>query len=328
MTVEPLRETWPGKVLSVTLGATPADGGTRLSTITVGGHASMPFMTSDAPIASRPVIGVEVRDEVPEEWPEHLRAALGDAINSPAAWARKAVEEMGADVVCLRLSSVHPESRGTKPDEAAKTVRSVLDAVSVPLIILGCGDPDADNDLWPRVAQEARGERCLIGIGMPENYKTLVVSCLADGHLLLAQAPIDVNIQKQLTILISDMGLANDRIVIHPGDASLGYGLEYEYSIMERIRLAGLQGDKMLSQPVIAIVGEGAWKTKEARLPEAETPGWGDAAMRGPAWEAATAAAFLQSGTDIIVLLHPAAVASIKRTIDQLAARPAGAAEA
>ena len=328
MTVEPLRETWPGKILTVTLGATPAEGGTRSSTITVGGHAALPFMTADAPIASRPVVGLEVRDEVPEEWPEHLRSALGDAIESPTAWARMGVEEMGAEVICLRLSSCHPESRGTSPDEAAKTVRSVLEAVSVPLVILGCGEPDVDSNLWPRIAQEARGERCLLGIGLPENYKTLVVSCLADGHVMLAEAPIDVNIQKQLTILISDMGLPNDRIVIHPGTASLGYGLEYEYSIMERIRLAGLQGDKMLSQPVIAIVGDEAWKTKEARLPESDMPQWGDAALRGPAWEAATAAAFLQSGTDIVVLLHPAAIASIKRTIDELVARPAGASEA
>lgn len=327
MTVEPLRETWPGKILTVTLGATPAEGGTRSSTVTVGGHAALPFMTADAPIASRPVVGLEVRDEVPEEWPEHLRSALGDAIESPTAWARMGVEEMGAEVICLRLSSCHPESRGTSPDEAAKTVRSVLEAVSVPLVILGCGEPDVDSNLWPRIAQEARGERCLLGIGLPENYKTLVVSCLADGHVMLAEAPIDVNIQKQLTILVSEMGLPPDRIVLHPGTASLGYGLEYEYSIMERIRLAGLQGDKMLSQPVVAIVGEDAWKAKEARLPEEDMPIWGSAARRGPAWEAATAAAYLQAGTDIVVMLHPDALASVKRTISELTARPAGAAE-
>jgi acetyl-CoA decarbonylase/synthase, CODH/ACS complex subunit delta len=327
MTVELMHETWPGRILTVTIGATPAEGGTRSKSITVGGHGALPFMTGDAPSPHPPVVALEVLDMVPDSWPEHLRASLADVLDSPAAWARKGVEELGADLICLRLASPHPEARGTTPDEAARTVRSVLDAVSVPLIILGCGDPDVDNDLWPRITQEARGERCLMGVAVPENYKTLVVACLADGHMLLAEAPIDVNIQKQLTILATEMGLPADRIVLHPGTASLGYGLEYEYSIMERIRLAGLQGDRMLSQPVAAIVGEESWKAKEARLPEAEMPVWGSAAHRGPTWEAATAAAYLQAGTDIVVLLHPEALGAVKRMIGELTARPAGAAE-
>lgn len=327
MTVELMHETWPGKILTVTIGATPAEGGTRSSTVTVGGHGALPFMTGDAPSPHRPVVALEVLDMVPDGWPEHLRASLADVLDSPAAWARKGVEELGADLICLRLFSPHPEWRGTTPDEAARTVRAVLDAVSVPLIILGCGDPDVDNDLWPRVAHEARGERCLMGVAVPENYKTLVVACLADGHALLAEGPIDVNIQKQLSILVSDMGLPPDRIVLHPGTASLGYGLEYEYSIMERIRQAGLQGDRMLSQPVAAIVGEESWKAKEARISETEMPAWGSADRRGPAWEVATAVAYLQAGTDIVVLLHPEAVEAVKRTIGELTARPAGAAE-
>jgi acetyl-CoA decarbonylase/synthase complex subunit delta len=327
MTVELMHETWPGKILTVTIGATPAEGGTRSSTVTVGGHGALPFMTGDAPSPHRPVVALEVLDMVPDDWPEHLRAPLADVLDSPAAWARKGVEELGVDLICLRLFSPHPEWRGTTPDEAARTVRAVLDAVSVPLIILGCGDPDVDNDLLPRVTQEARGERCLMGVAIPENYKTLVVACLADGHALLAEAPIDVNIQKQLSILVSDMGLPPDRIVLHPGTASLGYGLEYEYSIMERIRLAGLQGDRMLSQPIAAIVGEDSWKAKEARISEAEMPAWGSAARRGPAWEVATAAAYLQAGTDIVVLLHPEAVGAVQRTISELTARPSGAAE-
>jgi len=173
------------------------------------------------------------------------------------------------------------------------------------------------------VTEAARGERCLVGIGEPDNYKTLVVACMADGHGVVAEAPIDVNIQKQLTILMTEMGLPAERIVLHPGNASLGYGIEYEYSIMERIRLAGLQGDRMLAQPVIAIVGEEAWKAKEARLAAPEMPGWGDEARRGPAWEATTAAVFLQGGADIVALLHPDAVASIKRTITELTGTPA-----
>jgi acetyl-CoA decarbonylase/synthase complex subunit delta len=269
------------------------------------------------------VIALQVFDAVPVDWPDHLRSAIGDVIGSPADWARKGVEEYGVDLIALRLMSVHPEWGGASVDSAVQTVRSVLEAVGVPLIILGCGEAATDNDLWPRVTEAARGERCLVGVGIPENYKTLVVSCMADGHAVIAEAPIDVNIQKQLTILMTEMGLPAERIVLHPGTATLGYGIEYEYSIMERIRLAALQGDKMLGQPVITIVGEEAWKAKEAKLGEDETPGWGDEARRGPAWEATTAALYLQTGSDIVALLHPEAVASTKRTIARLTGTPA-----
>lgn len=318
MTVELVRENWPGRIITTTIGATAAEGGTRGRTITVGGHAALPHQPGDAPSLNPPVVALEVFDAVPSEWPEYLRESLGDVLNSPADWARKGVEEYGADLICLRLFGPHPDVLDASPDAAAATVRAVLDAVDVPLIVLGCGHADKDNDIWPRITEAARGERCLVGVAVPENYKTLVVACLADGHSIVAEGPIDVNIQKQLTILMTAMGLPAEQIVMHPGTASLGYGLEYEYSIMERIRLAGLQGDRMLSQPVITIVGEETWKAKEARLPESAMPEWGSAAGRGPAWEAATAAAFLQAGTDIVVLVHPEAVAVTKRTIEQL----------
>jgi acetyl-CoA decarbonylase/synthase complex subunit delta len=296
MTVELMRETWPGRIQTVTIGATPDDGGTRRTTVTVGGHAALPFQPGDAPSPHPPVVALQVYDTVPSSWPEHL----------------------GVDLICLRLMSVHPEWGAASPDAAVATVRSVLEAVDVPLIILGCGDAATDNDLWPRVTEAARGERCLVGIGEPDNYKTLVVACMADGHVVIAEAPIDVNIQKQLTILMTEMGLPPERIVMHPGNATLGYGIEYEYSIMERIRLAGLQGDRMLAQPIITIVGEEAWKVKEARLAQDAMPDWGDEARRGPAWETATAAAFLQAGTDIVALVHPEAVASTQRMIAEL----------
>ncbi|MDR7543882.1 MAG: CO dehydrogenase/acetyl-CoA synthase subunit delta [Armatimonadota bacterium] len=323
MPVELVRETWPGKIFSVTIGATAAEGGTRSKTVTIGGHAALPFLPTDAPSPHRPVVAMEVMDAVPADWPAVLRDPLADVLDSPAAWARKAVEVYGADLVCLRLWSPHPDWKDASPESAAEVVRSVLEAVSVPLIILGCGHAEKDNDVWPRVTEAAKGERCLVGVAVPENYKTLVVACLADGHAILAEAPIDVNIQKQLSILITEMGMPPERIVLHPGTASLGYGLEYEYSIMERIRLAGLQGDKMLAQPMAAIIGEEAWKAKEARLSDSEMPAWGSAALRGPAWEAGTAAAFLHAGADLLVLLHPEAVAATRKAIEALTAVPA-----
>jgi acetyl-CoA decarbonylase/synthase complex subunit delta len=323
MTVELLQETWPGAIGTVTIGATADDGGTRGSTVIVGGHTALPFRDEDAPSPNPPVVALQVFDAVPAAWPDNLKDSLAAVIDSPADWARMGVEQLGVDLICLRLMSVHPEWGAASIDDEVGSVRAVLEAVDVPLIIAGCGVAAVDNELWPRVTDATRGENCLIGMGEQDNYKTLVVACMADGHSAIAQAPIDVNIQKQMTILMTEMGLPPDRIVMLPGDASLGYGIEYEYSIMERIRLAALQGDAMLSQPVIAVVGEQAWKAKEARLPEAEMPGWGDAAKRGPAWEAATAAMFLQSGVDILALLHPEAVASAKRTIAELVGKTA-----
>lgn len=317
MSVELLQETWPGVIKTVTIGATPDDGGTRGSTVTVGGHRALPFRDEDAPSPHPPVVALQVFDALPA-WPEQLKEPLADVLGSPADWARLGVEQLGVDLIFLRLMSVHPEWGGGSTDDAVQTVRSVLEAVDVPLIIAGCGDADADNDLWPRVTEAARGENCLVGIGEPDNYKTLVVACMADKHSVISYAPIDVNIQKQQTILMTEMGLPAERIVMLPGDASLGYGIEYEYSIMERIRLAALQGDAMLAQPVIAVVGEQAWKAKEARLAEAEMPEWGAASKRGPAWEATTAALFLQAGADIVALLHPDAVRTTKRTIAEL----------
>ena len=322
MTVELLQETWPGVIKTVTIGATPDDGGTRGSLVTVGGHAALPFRDEDARSPHPPVVALQVFDALPD-WPESLTAPLTDVLGSPADWARLGTEQLGVDLIMLRLMSVHPEWGAGTVDDAVAAVRAVLEAVDVPLIIAGCGDAAADNELWPAVTEAAKGENCLVGMGEPDNYKTLVVACMADGHSVIAQAPIDVNIQKQLTILMTEMGLSPERIVMLPGDASLGYGIEYEYSIMERIRMAALQGDAMLSQPVIAVVGEQAWKAKETRLSAEEMPEWGDATKRGPAWEAATAAVFLQAGADIVALLHPEAVANTQRTIAELVGGPA-----
>ncbi|MDQ7840005.1 MAG: CO dehydrogenase/acetyl-CoA synthase subunit delta [bacterium] len=325
MTVELVRETWPGKIFAVTIGATASEGGTRARTVTVGGHAALPFLPGDAPSPNRPVVAMEVMDAVPQDWPEALKEQLGDVMGSPADWARKCVEAYGAELICLRLNSPHPDWMDASPDAAVATVRSVLEAVPVPLIILGCGHADKDNEVWPRVTEATKGERCLIGVATPENYKTLVVSCLADGHSVLAESPIDVNIQKQLSILITEMGISPGRIVLHPGNASLGYGMEYEYSIMERIRIAGLQGDKMLAQPMLTLSAEESWKAKEAKLPEAAQPVWGSESRRGPAWEAITATSFLHAGADILVMMHPEAAAAARRAIADLSAAVATA---
>lgn len=311
-------EKWSSAVNTVTIGATAADGGTRTSVVTVGGDTSLPFLQFEGETPNRPVIAMEVLDVPPEEWPSPMAEAVGDVANDPAAWARKCVDEFGADMICLRLVGAHPDQANRSAEECAQTVKSVLEAVGVPLIIWGCGQADKDNEVLPRCSEVAAGENCLLGTATQDNYKTITAACMADNHKLIAEAPLDINIQKQVNILVSEMGLDLSRIVMYQATGGLGYGMEYAYSIMERTRLAALASDRMLSMPMLSLVGSECWKAKEARTSEETTPEWGPVDKRGVLWEAATATCFLHGGTHIFVMWHPQAVALLRKTIDSL----------
>jgi acetyl-CoA decarbonylase/synthase, CODH/ACS complex subunit delta len=311
-------ERWSGAVNAITIGATAANGGTRTSTITVGGDTTLPFIGFEGTPPNRAVVAMEVLDVAPAEWPPALTEHFGDVMGDPAAWAKKCVDSFGAEMICLRFVGANPDGAGRSPAECAETLKSVLQAVGVPLVVWGCGDFDTDNNLIPVLSQTAAGERCLLGSAVQDNYKTIAASSLADGHLVIAEAPLDIQIGKQVNILLTDMGVQPENIIIYQTTGGLGYGVEYAYSIMERTRLAALGGDKMLSMPVLAVVGSECWKTKEAKLSAEVAPEWGDAAIRGPMWEAATANLFLHGGTHILVMWHPQAVAEIKRAIADL----------
>ena len=314
-------EKWSTVVNTVTLGATSDNGGTRASTVTLGGAATLPFLHFEGQIPNRPVLAMEVLDAAPKEWPDALAKPFGDVLGDPAAWARKCVEEFGAEAICLRLVSAHPDNQDTSPDHAAEVVKKVLGAVGVPLIIWGCGDDAKDNEVMLRASEAAAGENCALGTARQENYKTITAACLADGHKLITEAPIDINIIKQVNILVSDMGLSTDRIIMYQATGGLGYGMEYAYSIMERSRLAALSGDKMLSMPMLAVVGSEAWRAKEAKAADEEGAHWGPQAKRGPIWEAVTANCFLHGGVDMVILWHPEAVKLVKHTLDGLMQR-------
>lgn len=318
MTVEPLIEKWQGKVLELTIGATAAQGGSRRFGLSFGGQTSLPFLHSEGAAPHAPVVAFEVWDSQPTDWSQPLTAELGDVLGDPAAWAQKCVQKYGARAICLKLQGAHPDCGDKSPEEEAKILGRVLKAVDVPVILQGCGDDDKDNLVLPACSEAAKGERLLIGSVVQDNYKTLTAAVMADGHALIAESPIDVNIAKQLNILITDMGLAADRIVINPTIGSLGYGLEYAYSIMERCRLSALSGDKMLAMPFIGFVGQETWRVKEANSSEAEFPGFGGEKERGIVWEAVTAAALLQSGCDLVVMRHPQAATRIQNYITGL----------
>lgn len=306
-----------GKVREVVLGATAADGGTRTSSITVGGESSLPFLRFEAEMAHRPVVGVEIHDQNPKDWPAHLKEAWGDVMDSPVEWAKAAVAA-GADLIVLRLTSTHPDQGNRSPEEAAETVKSVLKAVGVPLIVYGPGQAQRDNEVLLKVSEAAAGER--IGLGDIENtnYRTIVAAALGGGHVVIAQSPIDVNMAKQVNILATDMGLPADRLLMDPTTGALGYGLEYTYSVMERLRLSALQGDSMTQFPMICTVGEESWRQKESRAADGVPETWGDIKERSVMWEIITATTLLQTGADILVLRHPRSVEQVKVAIEKL----------
>ena len=216
----------------------------------------------------------------------------------------------------MKFDGLHPDKGNLGADHAVEVTKKVLAAVGVPVILWGSGNDEKDNAVMPKVSQAAKGEKALLGTVTQDNYKSLTATALADQHLLIAQAPLDINIAKQVNILVSDMGFPLERVVTFQSTGALGYGIEYAYSIQERQRLATLGGDKMMAMPAICDVGYESWRCKEAKL--ADAPGWGDLKERGPMWEAATAICLLQAGVDIIRMRHPKAVATVRNFIDEI----------
>ncbi len=316
--METVIEKWPEAINTVTIGAGKAEGGTRSSTVTIGGETALPFLSFDGAAPHRPALALDILDYAPDDWPETLRRPYGEALADPAQWAALCQQRYRPDLICLRLQSLHPDWGDTPPERAAETVKSVLSASSLPLIIAGCDHPEKDNLAFPLCAAAAAGENCLIGFATEENYKTLAAACLADHHAIWAQSPIDINIAKQVNILITEMGFDPRRIVIDPNTGALGYGIEYTYSIMERIRLAALGGDTMLAMPLLGDIGADAWRAKEAKALRSDFPEWGEEELRGPLWEAATATLLLQAGADLIIFRHPEALRRIREHLDLL----------
>jgi len=316
MPVPEIAESFTGSVNRVTLGATKDGGGTRASTVTVGGARNVVYGGSMEDASEKPTIAIDVIDTSPQDWPEPLAEPYKDVMDSPADWAKKCVEEFGADLICLKFDGIHPDKADKDAAHAVKVTEEVSKAVGVPLVLWGCGDDEKDNQVMTKVSEAAKGENALLGTAEEDNYKSLTAVALADGHNLITAAPLDINIGKQVNILVSDMGFPLERIVMFQSTGALGYGIEYSYSIQERQRLAALGGDKMMAMPIICDVGYESWRVKEAKL--ADVPGWGAVADRGPMWEATTAICLLQAGADIIRMRHPRAVAIVKNFINQI----------
>jgi acetyl-CoA decarbonylase/synthase complex subunit delta len=312
MAVEIPKTNYSGKVKEITLGKGE-------KAVTVGGENSYPFYLFEGTMPHKPRIAMEVPDCVPQEWPKAALEPFADVKNDPAAWARKCIHEYGAEIIALQLVSTDPNGINRGADEAAAVVKKVADAVQVPLIVWGTANHEKDTQVLTKVCEVCQDKRLIIGPVEEKDYKKIAAAAIAYKHTIIASSPIDINLAKQLNILLGNLGVADDMILMDPTVSGIGYGLEYCYSVMERMRMAGLtQQDEKLQYPIICNLSKEVWKSKEVNQPDNES-NMGDAKNRGILMEAMSAVALLMAGGDVIIMRHPEAIKLTKEMIVDLA---------
>ncbi len=307
-------EAFAGTVREVTLGGS----GTRTSSVTIGGANALPFRHFEGNTGRKQVIAMEVFDKTPRNYPNSLQEAFGSLINDPAAMAKYCVEQCGAEIISVRLDGTHPDNGDASIEAASEIVGKVLKAVGVPIMVTGPGHFEKNNAVMKQIASDFAGENLLLNWAETDNYKTVAAAAMGYNHCVVAQSPIDVNMAKQLNILMTNMGLAPEKIVIDAYTGAIGYGLEYTYSVMERIRASALTNDAMLAMPIIGTPGFEVARIKESKAPESAFPIWGSETERGALLEISTAMSLLNAGADVLVMYHPVAARTVKRKIAEM----------
>lgn len=314
------KKEWKGQIEEVTIGATSADGGTREATVTIGGEKALPFYNFDHQMPHPPVISVDCFD-MPITLAKAVRGHYEDVMEDPGEWAKKNVREFGADMVTIHLISTDPTIKDTSAKEAAKTVEEVLQAVKVPIVIGGSGNPDKDPGVLEAAAEVAEGERCLIAsANLNMDYERIAKAALEHGHVILSWTQLDINAQKTLNRYLFKLGVPREDIVIDPTTAALGYGLDYAFTNIERMRISALKGDTDLAFPISCGITN-AWGAREAWMkdsPIREDSDWGPAANRGPLYEIMTGLTLGIAGGDMFMMMHPKAAAAVKRITQML----------
>ncbi len=310
MGFEITKETYAGSIKGITIGK-----GDRA--VTVGGQTSYPFYQFEGKMPHKPIIAMEIWDMVPEDWAEAAKAPFKDVYSDPAAWAKKCVEEYGAQAIVLQLKSTDPNDKDAGPDAAAATVKKVLGAIKVPLIVWGCAVPAKDGEVLKKVCEACQGENLIVGPVEEKNYKGIGAAAMGYGHTVISSSPIDVNLAKQVNILLENLGVSLDKVIVDPTTGGLGYGLEYSYSVMERLTMAAMtQGDDKLQNPMINNLGNEVWKCKEAKQTVADAPELGDPERRAILMEAVGAVSYLVAGSSILIMRHPESIKLAKAFID------------
>jgi acetyl-CoA decarbonylase/synthase complex subunit delta len=314
MVFEIPKTAYSGKIKEITLGK----GG---KAVTVGGETCYPFYLFEGEMPNLPRIAMEVFDCPPEEWPEAALEPFTGVTDDPVAWAKKCVDQYGAEMICLQLLSTDPNGLDRGADEAAEVVKKVAEAIEVPLIVWGTANHDKDTEVLRQVAEICQGRDLILGPVEEGDYKRIGAAAIGYHHTVVAATPIDINLAKQLNILLGNLGVPDDLLVMDPTVSSIGYGIEYCYSVMERDRMAALtQQDEKLQVPLICNIGKEVWKTKEAKISSEEEPKLGDTKKRGILLEAMSAMCLLLAGADVLIMRHPESIKLIREIIAELTA--------
>ncbi len=303
---------YSGKIKEVTLG-----GGANA--VIVGGETSYPFYLYEGTMPHLPQIAMEVWDCPPEEWAAAALKPFAGVTDDPVAWAKKCINDYGAKMIALQLISTDPNGLDRSPAEAAAVVKKVADAIDVPLIVWGTANHEKDTEVLRQGSELCQGKRLTIGPVEEGDHKRIGASAIAYRHTVIASTPIDINLAKQLNILIGNLGVPDELLIMDPTVSGIGYGLEYCYSVMERMRMAGLaQEDEKLQFPIVCNISKEAWKTKEAKITAQEDPKMGDATKRGILLEAISAMLLLMAGADVLIMRHPEAIRLVRETMTEL----------
>ena len=312
MSFVPKTQPFSGKINAVTLG-------TGDKAIVIGGQNVLPFYTFDAPIEHAPKIGVEVSD-LAGAWTAPALKEFYAGCTTMADYAKRAETMPGADFICLHFESADPNGENRSVADCVADAKAVAEVVTMPIVIMGCKNIEKDGELFSKIAEALQGKNILVLSARSEDYKTVGASvALAYGQKVGAETADDINLAKQLNIMLKGLTVPAESIVMNVGTAAVGYGYEYVASTLDRVRLAALdQSDADLQMPIIAPVSPDSWGVKESTASVEDEPAWGDQEERAIGMEVATAAADLTGGADAVIMRHPAAVATIKKFINEL----------
>ena len=310
MSFEFYKESYAGGIKAISIGKGD-------KAITVGGETCYPFYQFEGEMPHKPRIAMEIWDMEPEEWPAAALEPFKDVVSDPAAWAKKCVDEYGAEIIVLQLKSTDPNGNDASPADASATVKKVLGAIDVPLIVWGVANHEKDEAVFKQIAEDCQDVQLTLGPVEDKNHKGIGAAAMGYGHAIISSSPIDVNLAKQVNILLENLGMPMDRVIIDPTTGGLGYGMEYSYSVMERLRMAAMaQGDDKLQMPMINNLGNEVWKCKEAKQTVEDAPTLGDPERRGILMEAVGAVTYLMAGSDVLIMRHPESIRLVKAYID------------
>jgi len=304
------KESYAGGIKAITIGKGD-------NALTIGGQTCYPFYQFEGEMPGKPIVAMEIWDMEPEEWPAAAMAPFKDVLGDPAAWAKKCIDDFGAQLIVLQLKSIDPNDKDVSPADAAATVKKVVDAIDVPLIVWGCAAPAKDEEVFKAVAETCQGDNLILGPVEEKNHKGIGAAAMGYGHAIISSSPIDVNLAKQVNILLENLGVPLDKVIVDPTTGGLGYGLEYSYSVMERLNMAAMsQGDDKLQNPMINNLANEVWKCKEAKQTAEEAPELGDPERRAILMEAVGAVSYFLAGSSIMIMRHPESIKLAKAFVD------------